>query len=1068
MIRWAVLLFAALLVASPARAQDPTGGRADSASARADVVRADSGPTHADPLLTHADSGLTRADSVRIRALEILRALDEASRRIGRPDSAADKAASPDSGTPSATDDEPDAASKEAAPGLDPDPVLDPDTVADRAKAQAPATVDTAHADPVLQEDKRELQEDRRERGERPDAVQSPADSTVAPSPLVPVGERPAEEAARERIAAPGPIGRGPPVIVHMPPDSMMAALRNLEGYTLTEYRAASAMFDADSGRLTLNGEPSLLREGHGMDADSLLVYDQTTAIICGYGSPVLQGVTGDPVESDQVCYNVETKTGVALGARTRFTQGGTWFVHGKELYTAGNDRIYGSRTMFTSCDLDVPHYHFAAKDMKIVHDNIMVARDVTMHFGEVPVFWLPFMVQSMKDGRRSGLLTPSFGLNDIVRNSSGYQRQINNIGFFWAINDYLGSLVALDWMSQSYTSLRGELQYNWQRHFLRGNISVSRMWQAEGPTTFGLNSSNSWRPTERTTVQLNANYASSDFIRQYSFDPRELNQSINSSASINHRFDWGSVNLGATRNQQIHSEQVDWTLPSLSVSLTPITLFGASAGDARWYNNATWSGRMNLTSTSRQAVDPLPFPTPRDRGELKGSLNSSLQFGGFSLSQDASFNETVNDFHRDLYGPLADTALDALTRTVNQQVDWRTTLSYTQRLIGTSTFTPSLSWTGGAVRPDSLDFLVEKPSRLNMSARLATNIYGFWPGVGPFSAFRHRLDPSITYSFSPRQDVTDLQRRVFGAGIAEVNNIQFGLNQTWEAKYKDSDTTSVEEMGEADEPLDGAPRRLPQARKVTLLSINSSMLAYDFARRKEGEYGLTTTDMSHSLRSDLLRSFALSIRHDLFETEGEGESERRRFSPSLRSVRASFSLSSDSWIFQKLGLGSARGDDGADQEPPPEEEDEFLDEFGVTQRRPGSIMGGYGDPDRGFSARGQPVGTWSASLNYDLQRPRIGEGNQILDANVSFQPTEHWAVSWSSAYSLTDRAFADHYLTLRRDLHRWEATFNFMRAQNGNFAFRFEVSLRDNPEVRLPYRHHSAGSGGRDLGGIR
>src|SRR5690606_6861891 len=140
--------------------------------------------------------------------------------------------------------------------------------------------------------------------------------------------------------------------------------LRQLEGYTLTEYRAERARFDAGGGRLELIGKPELSREGHGMRSDSLLVYTERDAIICGYGSPILQGTNGDPVESDQICYNVETELGVALGARTKFSQSAVWFIHGQELYTSGRDRIYGADTEFTTCDLDEPHYHFRAKSM--------------------------------------------------------------------------------------------------------------------------------------------------------------------------------------------------------------------------------------------------------------------------------------------------------------------------------------------------------------------------------------------------------------------------------------------------------------------------------------------------------------------------------------------------------------------------------------------------------------------------------------------------------------------------------------------------------------------------------
>jgi len=53
---------------------------------------------------------------------------------------------------------------------------------------------------------------------------------------------------------------------------------------------------------------------------------------------------------------------------------------------------------------------------------------------------------------------------------------------------------------------------------------------------------------------------------------------------------------------------------------------------------------------------------------------------------------------------------------------------------------------------------------------------------------------------------------------------------------------------------------------------------------------------------------------------------------------------------------------------------------------------------------------------------------------------------------AFTDGQFSDHVLTLTRDLHRWTANFDFIKAQNGNFALQFRVLLTDNPDFKLDY----------------
>ena len=60
----------------------------------------------------------------------------------------------------------------------------------------------------------------------------------------------------------------------------------------------------------------------------------------------------------------------------------------------------------------------------------------------------IPFIVNNISPDRSSGLLTPTFSINDIVRTSQSYSRRVSNMGFYWAINDYMDATVAVDWWS--------------------------------------------------------------------------------------------------------------------------------------------------------------------------------------------------------------------------------------------------------------------------------------------------------------------------------------------------------------------------------------------------------------------------------------------------------------------------------------------------------------------------------------------------------------------------------------------------------------------------------------------
>lgn len=1025
MIRTALLALALTVgAAAPLAAQVGQGGVLDTTAARGDTARA-------------------QTVEERIRAK--LRALE----RAGKPvtpaeDTSAAKAAPADS-------------AEQRGVGGEARPVQ-----SDSAAAQE-ARVDSVGAQPV-----------------RTDAAVPPITTKVAEpaaadsvSQVLPAGDTTA--AVSGGALPPIRFGTAPISGVIPASDSVLARLRALEGYVVTEYRAANARYDRETGRLELIGEPELERGTESMKSDSLLRYDERTSIVCGYGKPILSGTGNDPVESDVVCYDVERQVGVAIGARTTFQQQGTWYVHGTELYTSGNDRLYGSATSFTTCDLEEPHYHFSASELKVVHKSVMVARNVTLRFADVPVLWLPFIVQSLKPDRRSGLLAPTIGLQHVVRTSSGYRREIRDIGFYWSINDHLGLTTAMDWQSGGYIALRGRLQYRWLRQFLNGDVSFSRFWEATGATRFAVSGNSSWQPGERTSLRASVNYASSSaFVRRYSVDPQELNRSIDSNIGLSHRFDWGSLNLSGSRRQHLSNDQIDLTLPSVTLSLNPITLFPAT-GEAKWYNNATWQSNASFTSTSKEVDYTRPTERGQSQANLQGRVDTRLTMGKLSWSSEFNFSETLRRDRPTWYDPNAPDGTDpdslVYQRSVGQTMTWRTGLGFTQRLIENTHFSPSISMSGGMQLlpdlPDSLgiDGRVTEPTRLNFGASLRTNIFGFWPGVGPYSRIRHRIEPSLSYTYSPTPQVTELQRKAFGTrydGLRESNQLTITVSQTFEAKPVVRDTASGES---AQDTVTGAfgevpPRRLTQVQPITLLSVSSSALVYDFTRRREGEYGLTTTQMSHSIRSDLVRGLSLSVGHDLFHQENqEGGGTVRKFSPRIRTVNAQFSLSSDSWPFRLL---ARRGDDA----PAATQQDEVpVDSLGVgAEEDEGitrSIISGRSTGQSLLSAgSGQPVGTWRGDFSYSLQRPPAGAvggiTNQMLTATLSFQPTEKWNVRWSTGYSLTTREFSDHVLYLTRDLHRWKANFAFTRTQYGAFTFRFNVQLMDNPDIKFDYDQRS------------
>ena len=921
--------------------------------------------------------------------------------------------------------------------------------------------------------------------------------------------------------------GRRPP---RTPPvaaaDSFMAALLELPGYTVARYEASEARFDAVEERLILigaEGSPAQLTQQRQSitAADTITLAD---SLVWTAGETVTERPGEQPVRSANIIYDLRQGRGSAFDAQTKLTEGATWIMDG-DLPAILPDTVFGHHINFTSCEEEEPHYHFAARELKAIGGSWLVARNVTLNFGDVPVFWFPFIFQSTETGRRSGILPPRFGVNDIVRTSQGHTRRLSNVGFFWAINDYGDATVALDWWSDNFTALTGGFRYRVTRKFLDGRANVRRFWRVDGGRELSFDTGHNWQMDERTSIRVSARYASSSqFVRENSFDPREITQSINSDGGLNRRFDWGTLSLSANRRQFLSDDRVEMTLPTANLSLKTITLFKAPDSRAKFFNNMTWSGsaRYSKSTVDRAAQADSAFSERlADASNTRGSVSSSFNLGAFSWNQNLSFTgSSVLDvpalvaFPGDTLGPLP-------TGFVNKSkadITWSMAFNYQQRLIGTTTLTPDLSVSSASKRSDDIpeaSSFVSGPTRISFGARLKSDIYGFYGGFAGFEAIRHKISPSFTYAYAPEIVPSAIQETVFGARESKARNVlSFGLNQTFEAKRPEdrteeeaeddpdaidlfADPFASDSLQEAradslaaeaealalrrqERDAEGGPQRLPASRIVNLLALRTSVITYDFVRADDEDdflEGFTTTRFQNQISSDFLRGLTVSVEHDLFDRSEEG---KRTLSPLLSQLNFSFAMSNNSGVLRALGRLLGGGDEeeaaaarAAEQATAPEdtvpvlgEDPDDLDpllgglgDIGVTDESvvvPGS---GSADPAAQRRARRRgAAGTWSANFNYSIRRNRDESlpASQLVQIGLRLRPTEKWSLTWGTSYDLDVRSFTDHRIRLTRDLHRWNANFDFLQTATGNWSFRFQVSLTDNRDLKFDYNQRN------------
>jgi Tat protein translocase TatC len=841
------------------------------------------------------------------------------------------------------------------------------------------------------------------------------------------------------------------------PPDSVITDLLNRRGYQSTRYRADSATVYVQDQRVLLQGQALTERRGSTLEAGSI-TYRRSSCVVDASGEPKLFD-RGQVLVGQGIRYDTCIRRGVITDALTNFTEGSTvWFLRGNVSQDSSSSRIYAGRSEITSCDLPSPHYHFSGRQVKWLSKSVLVARPVVLYVRDVPILWLPFIFQDMRPGRHSGILIPQFGFNDLVRPNRSYNRQITNIGYYWAPNDYVDLTGRLDWYSNRYVQYGIGGQYRWINRFVDGSIQYSQQHQTGGSSSTSVRWDHRQTFDLSTSLNFDINYASNTaLIRRNAIDPLLNTQQITSSINFSKRYGWGTVTLGGNRRQSLSDGSVQQLLPALTVSPASINLG----------SNITWSPGLSFTNNTSSKT-PLPAlvqllpggladTIPQTGGNRVTAFNfdTPIRFGSFnwqnSFRVDDSRTTGRDSVQFRVDDPSTANPTDSLlvTRTFagnfSTGIDWDTGINLPVLFRGSWKVQPAVGIANATSGPFALrnretgGSFVRQGKRFRFSATASPTLFAFFPGFGLASRIRHSLSPSISWNYSPAASVPEeFARALAQPGQAlqlrsdATQTVSLGLSQTFEAKAKSrkGDTLSTDD------------------RKFRVLSINTSQISYDFEQaKKPGRTGWTTPSITNSFLSDLLPQFTLNLTHDLWR--GDVGSDTAKFAPFLSNVSASFAISGNTLrsIGSIFGLGGGQQRHGRGDEVPTS----YVADPG-RRNRPSSF---YNTGQVPFSQSGQG---FSANFNYSLSRTREVPGitpqadQQNLGFSTNFSPTPFWSLSWSSQYNITRGEFESQVVRLERQLHDWRAGFNFVRNANGNFAFYFSIYLMDLPDLKFDY----------------
>ena len=98
---------------------------------------------------------------------------------------------------------------------------------------------------------------------------------------------------------------------------------------------------------------------------------------------------------ADHGIYNTETKQIRATNLRT---ESAPYFVSGEDVSEITENGYFIKNGTFTTHDAPVPDFHLRARTIRVYEKDRVIFQNVTFYVGRTPVFWWPYMYQSLND----------------------------------------------------------------------------------------------------------------------------------------------------------------------------------------------------------------------------------------------------------------------------------------------------------------------------------------------------------------------------------------------------------------------------------------------------------------------------------------------------------------------------------------------------------------------------------------------------------------------------------------------------------------------------------------------
>jgi lipopolysaccharide assembly outer membrane protein LptD (OstA) len=712
-------------------------------------------------------------------------------------------------------------------------------------------------------------------------------------------------------------------------------------------------------------------------------------------------------IEPDSIRFNFKTKKALVWNSRTEQQD----FRVKAEVTKRENDSVYfmkGAR-FTTAKDIEDPEYYFRTNRVKFVPGKKIVTGMTQLVIANVPTpLVMPFAFFPMsKDTRVSGIIMPTFADNS----TRGYSLQ--NGGYYFALSNKYDLAVLGDYYTNGGYALRFETSYA-QKYNFRGNFNIRFENLIDGERGFpGYSKGNSYnlqwshskdsKSNPNSSFTASVNMGSSKFYQNslnQSYAGSRLNNTLNSSISYTRRFNsvpQVNLALAATQSQSTQTKVISMTLPTLTLSVDRIYPFAPKDGIKKGFIkniNLQYSvrGENRILTNDSLFLKPQMFKDAQNG--LQHSIPLSTNFKVlkyFSATTSANYNEV---WYLKTLNRKYDTTLNKLVDTDVNGFDAYRTYSF--------------------------------------STSLGTTVYGTF-NFGEdkkIKSIRHVMRPSVSYSYTPSfakyydtyasdasgtiiKDYTRFEKGIFGGpGKTYSNNVGFSINNTFEAKVRDKDSTKTE------------------PKKVMLLNNLNLSSSYDitadslklapirvsggtqlFNQKMNVNFGTTLNPYAINSRGTSINKWNIDNGGSLFRMT----SANMTLNYSLKSASKKDKKDKNNQNVQNGG----REDDlfGKNADLGNQKQSLFTKEDEDNQ-----------DKSDGFFNSKIP---WDLTFAYSLTYTNINRENSIsgnslmISGNVDLTPK--WKMGISTGYDLVKRGVTYTNIRMERDLLSWRMSFNWI-----------------------------------------